>query len=363
MLLEKTAGPHEPSGDMVALGRLLVAAYTGRRGTAAPAEPPVQETGPPAGPDVGVLPARLRQVVAGCLTEEPAGRPTPVQLLETIGPLTPTTRPWPPAVDELIARRRTGDAQLRFVPSGLPDLPEPGASSGIRPADPTDLVPRPVAPPVPPVPVEAPPTPGPVAPRLWLAALVVLALAGVIAVALVVLAPDRDSGPVTLATPTPSPPTLEEPLPEPTWSVDSESPEQSAPARDQVTELTAPSAEAPTPAETQQTRQPGAIADCAGEPLVEPTELLLACGDAGAGLHDLTWTNWGEETATATGWESEKVCVPNCANGTEARSPATVTVSGLTGGRYTFMQISAPQSPNSPFSRYTLDEFGPTWRG
>lgn len=360
----KAVGPHEPSGDMVALGTLLVTAYTGRRG----------DTGPSAdsGPDGDVLPVRLRQVVARCLTEKPGARPTPAQLLETIGPLTSTPRPWPSAVHELITRRHSAATELRFAPNELTDAPQPGVSSAARPPEPTDLAPErtDLVPPertdlVPPAPVEVPPTPtpSPAAPRLRLAALVVVVLATVIAVALVVLTPDRDSGPLTIVTPTPNLPSVQEP-PEPTRSVESETPEQSpsAPPQEEVTDLTAPSEEPPTPVETQQTRQPGAIADCAGKPLVEPAELLLACGDAGAGLHDLTWTNWGEETATATGWESEKVCQPSCANGTEARSPATVTVFGLTGGRYTFMQVSTPQSPVSPSSRYTLDEFGPTLR-
>ncbi|MFI7296054.1 hypothetical protein [Streptomyces sp. NPDC050121] len=361
----KAVGPHEPSGDMVALGTLLVTAYTGRRGDTGPCADP--------DPDGGVLPVRLRQVVARCLTEEPGARPTPAQLLETIGPLTSTPRPWPPAVNELIARRHSVATELRLAPTELTQAPEPGVSSRTRPPEPTDLVPpepTDLVPPertdlVPPAPVEVPPTPTPTpaAPRLRLAALMVVVLATVIAVALVVLTPDRDSGPLTIVTPTPNLPSVQEP-PEPTWSEESETPEQSpsAPPQEEVTDLTAPSEEPPTPVETQQTRQPGAIADCAGKSLVEPEELLVACGDGGAMLDNLTWTNWGEETATATGWKWERVCNPSCVNGTQARSPATVTVFGLTGGRYTFMQVSTPQSPVSPYSRYTLDEFGPTLR-
>ncbi|MDX2678275.1 hypothetical protein [Streptomyces soliscabiei] len=350
----KAVGPHEPSGDMVALGTLLVTAYTGSRGA----------TGPSADsdPDGGVLPVRLRQVVARCLTEEPGARPTPAQLLESIGPLTSTPRPWPPAVNELIARRHSAATELRFGATELTVAPEAGVSSGTRPPEPTDLVPPERTDLVPPAPVEV--APAPAAPRLRLAALVVVVLAGVIAVALVVLTPGRDSGPLTIVTPTPNLPSVQEP-PEPTWSEESETPEQSpsAPPQEEVTDLTAPSEEPPTPVETQQTRQPGAIADCAGKPLVEPDELLVACGDGGAMLDNLTWTNWGEETATATGWKWERVCTPSCVNGTQARSPATVSVFGLTGGRYTFMQVSTPQSPVSPYSRYTLDEFGPTLRG
>ncbi|MFI5798151.1 hypothetical protein [Streptomyces sp. NPDC051677] len=382
-------GPHEPSTDMAALGTLLATAYTGRRGATAPTASPAPDTGPsveralepapePAlelDPDVGVLPVRLRQVVARCLAEESAAPPTPRQLLETIGPLTPTTRPWPSPVYELITRREVVVPEVGVPETLVPEpvvpktpVPEPGATSGTRTADPTDLVPQPdpssVPSSVPPTPIDVPPTPTPTpaSPRFWLAALAVFALVAVIAVALVVLAPGRDSGPLTRVTPSPNAPTLQEPTPEPTWSADSESPEPSVPPQDEVTDLPEPSAEAPTPVETQPTRQPGAIADCAGKTLVEPIELLLFCGDGAGMLDNLTWTNWGEETATATGWKWERVCEPSCVEGTEARSPATVTVSGLTGGRYTFMQVSAPQSPISPLSHFTLDEFGPTLR-
>ncbi|MEK8174446.1 hypothetical protein NKH77_51905 [Streptomyces sp. M19] len=57
------------------------------------------------------------------------------------------------------------------------------------------------------------------------------------------------------------------------------------------------------------------------------------------------------------------VCQPNCAEGREVTSAATVVVSGPAGGRYTLMEIRAPQSPTDPDARYTLDRLGPTYRG
>lgn len=87
-------GPTEPSGDMFALGTLLVTAYTGRPATClTSAVPQALDIRGSDAPDIGELPARLRQVVAGCLAEEPVARPTPAQLLDTIGPLTPHVAP------------------------------------------------------------------------------------------------------------------------------------------------------------------------------------------------------------------------------------------------------------------------------
>jgi hypothetical protein len=144
----------------------------------------------------------------------------------------------------------------------------------------------------------------------------------------------------------------------------SEAPQQSAPEREVPTEPEpTPTGEPPAAPTPQRTRPTGVIDDCQGEPLSEPASLLLACGDAGRGLQNLTWTDWGGDTATARGTVWEKICVPDCADGGRAFSPATVTVSEPVGGRYTVMVVSAPRSPVEPVARYELDEQGPVDRG
>ncbi|MEV5987156.1 hypothetical protein AB0L85_19365 [Streptomyces sp. NPDC052051] len=349
----QTGRPYEPSADLVALGLLLVTAYTGR--------------GPHAGsgePDISNLPVRLRQVVAVCLAKEPGGQPTTVQLLDAIGPLVPAPRTWPPEVDELIARRQVESPQLA---SGAEALTSTPADAPPTRTDVTDLNP----PPVPPTGTESlPPR------RTWprrVALLGAVAVVSSIVTALVITVPHHDSDPDTDIAE--APPSIQSTPTEPTReATPSEAPRPPAPDQNQdedrsqdedegqATEQETAADQEPTSATTRQTRQPGAIADCEGKSLSEPTTLLIACGDGAATLLALTWTAWGEPSATAQGVVAEVVCEPSCVNGHEVRVPATVTVSGLAGGRYTLMDVSAPTSPVSPFAHYTLDAMGPTRR-
>jgi hypothetical protein len=91
---------------------------------------------------------------------------------------------------------------------------------------------------------------------------------------------------------------------------------------------------------------PPVIYDCQGHPVVAPSEIVLACADAGIGIKKLTWSGWGHATASASGNAWQNTCNPNCAQGTFIYTPATVTVSAFSGGRYTYMQISDPQQPD-----------------
>ena len=53
-------------------------------------------------------------------------------------------------------------------------------------------------------------------------------------------------------------------------------------------------------------------------------------GDGSGQLINLVWSHWGDPRATATGTQEINNCDPNCAQGTLASYPATVTVTGLT---------------------------------
>jgi hypothetical protein len=94
---------------------------------------------------------------------------------------------------------------------------------------------------------------------------------------------------------------------------------------------------------------------------MRPVTLTLACGDGTIALSGLTWSNWGQPTATAKGTYSLVICVPSCATGTEVHYAATVTVSGLRSGSYTAMHINAPNAPKdyTPTMDYTLSPAGP----
>ena len=95
----------------------------------------------------------------------------------------------------------------------------------------------------------------------------------------------------------------------------------------------------------------GVVANCAGPaPYLlssEPPSVILACGDAGVGVQDLTWTNWTASTAEGYGLLWENLCVPNCVTGELGHYPVDVTLSAVR---------SSPRGPW--FSRLTV-----TWEG
>ncbi len=339
---EPGGGAPVPAADMVALGMLLVAAYTGvsnRR------------------PDLDNLPVRLRQVVALCLAEDPEERATPAQLLAVIKASEPSEAPvWTVEVDGLTTPAEGPGSGPAEGPAGR----LAGGTAGGPVGGPADTA-SPAG-----TPVEAPPRPGPRGLSGARLALVVMAavLVGVVVTALL-LVPGHDGGTRVADAPVTSRPTRLQPTEDgtPPQEPSEEQTPSAAPSTDPATRPATPTSQAPPAPTPRRTRQSGAIDDCSGKPLTEPVSLLLFCGDGTAMLHDLIWTDWGSATATAQGVVSEVVCRPSCAEGGEVTSAATVVVSGLAGGRYTVMEVRAPRSPSDPDAHYTLDRLGPTYRG
>ncbi|MGA2306937.1 MAG: hypothetical protein ABSH29_22520 [Acidimicrobiales bacterium] len=75
---------------------------------------------------------------------------------------------------------------------------------------------------------------------------------------------------------------------------------------------------------------PSVLAECnrPGEgPAVEPTSIVLACGDGNASLTDLAWSSWSASSATGSGEYTHNLCVPDCASGTFVSTPASVELS------------------------------------
>jgi hypothetical protein len=75
-------------------------------------------------------------------------------------------------------------------------------------------------------------------------------------------------------------------------------------------------------------------------------------------VEGITWSDWGDPTATGTGTMEVNNCDPNCAGGTDTGYPATVTLSRLkpylTGNEgYTTIVFSAPTSPVRPTMTFT----------
>jgi hypothetical protein len=68
--------------------------------------------------------------------------------------------------------------------------------------------------------------------------------------------------------------------------------------------------------------------DCEGNPQVEPSSYVLACGDGNSGLTGVHWTTWRPEDATGTGAEYLNDCTPNCATGHFHNYPVDVSLAG-----------------------------------
>jgi len=59
----------------------------------------------------------------------------------------------------------------------------------------------------------------------------------------------------------------------------------------------------------------------------KPKRIILACGDAGLVATKLQWKQWGANQASGSGTGEEKVCTPNCAEGTVAKGKMTLALS------------------------------------
>ncbi|MFF1760555.1 hypothetical protein [Streptomyces sp. NPDC058266] len=66
------------------------------------------------------------------------------------------------------------------------------------------------------------------------------------------------------------------------------------------------------------------IVDCTWQAQVRPADFLLACGDGNSRLTSLNWSQWGPNTAVATGTSWVNDCKPYCAAGKFRSYPVTV---------------------------------------
>ncbi|GAA4638268.1 serine/threonine-protein kinase [Actinoallomurus vinaceus] len=123
------------ASDVFSLGSVLVYACTGHGPFEADSAPRILHNVLTAVPELGGLPERVRELAGACLTKDPAGRPTPEQLLGRIGGVVPAARPWPPAVHALIAAQQ-GEVD-RLLHDGPPTgLPFPSAHTTVDQAPP-----------------------------------------------------------------------------------------------------------------------------------------------------------------------------------------------------------------------------------
>jgi hypothetical protein len=55
----------------------------------------------------------------------------------------------------------------------------------------------------------------------------------------------------------------------------------------------------------------------------------VACADNGNGVEDFVWTTWTPSSASGTGKVWQKICTPDCANGTIGIYPVDVSLSDV----------------------------------
>ncbi|MEU5188905.1 serine/threonine-protein kinase [Streptomyces klenkii] len=109
-----------PASDVFSLGVTLVTAATGRTPFAGDSPFALMHAVAHDRPDLETVPPRLRRIVEPCLAQDPVARPDPGRLLDLIGPLAPSARPWPESVYGRIAERRESAARLVATAGSVP---------------------------------------------------------------------------------------------------------------------------------------------------------------------------------------------------------------------------------------------------
>ncbi|GLY67279.1 WD40 repeat domain-containing serine/threonine protein kinase [Amycolatopsis taiwanensis] len=104
--------PVTPASDVFSLGSVIVAAAVGNSPFNDTATLRTLNNVVQADPDLSGLPTTIRDVVAPCLAKDPTQRPAPAELLDSIGLIAPSARPWPTAVHQLITRRHADVARI-----------------------------------------------------------------------------------------------------------------------------------------------------------------------------------------------------------------------------------------------------------
>ncbi|MEV5538518.1 serine/threonine-protein kinase [Saccharopolyspora shandongensis] len=118
--------PVTAASDVFSLGSVVVAACTGASPFTDTATLQTLNNVVLVDPDLSGIPGAVRRIAEPCLAKDPAERPTPVELLESIGQIAPAARPWPAGVHRLIAQRNADIARLldsSEVPTAITGTP------------------------------------------------------------------------------------------------------------------------------------------------------------------------------------------------------------------------------------------------
>lgn len=125
----------------------------------------------------------------------------------------------------------------------------------------------------------------------------------------------------------------------------------------------APAATQPRPAATSPPAaavytvctDPADPADCAKDMKTEPTTMVVT-GDGTGTVYDLHWAGWGSAKAVGQGTLEGNNCVPNCAQGSVAPYPATITLSAPTAygnGKLAYSVVAADSDLGGMSTNFT----------
>jgi len=157
--------PLTAASDVFSLGSVLVLACTGTGPFSGASTLDTMNNVVRAAPDLSGVPARVRALATRCLAPDPADRPTPAGLLDLIGPLAPSSRPWPEAIASLEDEQQRRIALLLDGVEEHPTRVDTGPTMVTDPHRPTWVrPPEPGPPTTPPVRSTPPPAPRPTPP-------------------------------------------------------------------------------------------------------------------------------------------------------------------------------------------------------
>lgn len=94
-------------------------------------------------------------------------------------------------------------------------------------------------------------------------------------------------------------------------------------------------------------------------PEYRPETLMIFCGDGGAYVDKITWTEWGQDGAAGTGEYFENLCNPDCADGEFVQIPVYIALKDLTPrmGKFYLRTLDISSSNGKDFPRIRAKKF------
>ena len=87
----------------------------------------------------------------------------------------------------------------------------------------------------------------------------------------------------------------------------------------------------------------------------KPESITITCADGGIFVEKIQWSAWSKDGAMGTGFYSENLCEPNCAEGKRVTAPVKLNLSNLTElkGKYYLrtLDISTKDGKDFPWGR------------